>query len=102
MRARSVAAAYLVAVLGACGGSNSGSSLTITPDGSGGTLAITGPTDFKATLLNSDAAITWTVTGGGTVSTMTGDHTVFVPPTGTGSETLTATAGKLTASVTIQ
>ena len=101
MRARSVAAAYLVAVLGACGGSNNGPSLTITPDGSGGALAIAGPTDFKATLLNSDATITWTVTGGGSVSTMTGDHTVFVPPAGTGSETLTATAGKLTASVTI-
>ena len=102
MRARSVAAVvYVVAVLGACGGSDNGPSLTISPNGSGGPVAVTAPTDFKATLTNSDAAITWTVSGGGALSSMAGDHTVFVPPAGSASETLTATAGNLTASVTI-
>ncbi len=101
MRARSVAAAFVIAVLGACGGSNNGPSLTITPTGSGGPLEVTSPTDFKATLANSDAPIAWSITGGGSISEMAGDHTVFVPPTGTATETLTATAGGLTASVMI-
>ena len=102
MRARSVAAVvYVIAVLGACGGSDNGPSLTISPNGSGGPVAITAPTDFKATLTNSDAPIAWTISGGGSLSTMAGDHTVVVPPAGSASEVLTATAGDLTATVMI-
>jgi penicillin amidase len=102
MRARSVAAACLIVVFGSCGGSNNQSSLTITPIGSGGALAVYGPTDFKATLVNSDAPITWSITGGGSISTMTGDHTTFMPPAGSAAETLTATAGDLSATVMIE
>jgi penicillin amidase len=92
----------LIVVFGSCGGSNNNSSLTITPIGSGGALAVYGPTDFKANLVNSDAPITWSVTGGGSITTMAGDHTTFVPPAGSAAETLTATAGDLTATVMIE
>jgi penicillin amidase len=101
MRATSVGVVYLIVVLGACGGSNNGASLSISPEGSGAMLAVSAPTDFHATLVNSDLPITWTLTGSGSISTTTGEHTVFAPPPGTETETLTATAGSLTASVTI-
>jgi penicillin amidase len=96
-----VGIAFLIAALGACGGSDNGPTLTISPDGSGGTLSVTAATDFKATLANSDRPISWSITGSGSISTATGDHTVFVPPAGSATETLTATAGSLTASVMI-
>jgi penicillin amidase len=87
-------------VAAACGGSDPEPSLTITP-GTGGALEVTAPTEFTAQLVNIDEPVTWTVTGGGWLSSPTGTHTVFVPPPGVGSETLTATAGALTATVTI-
>ena len=100
MRA-TVASAALLAMLGACGGSDSSPSLTITPNGSGASLAVSSATNFLATLVNSDDPVTWTVTGGGALTSMTGLHTTFTPPTGSATETLTATAGPLSATVTI-
>ncbi len=100
MRARVVAAASVFASVIGCGSSNPGPSLTISPSNSDGTYQVMGPTDFAATLVNSDEAVTWTVTGGGTLSGETGLHTVFVPPTGSGVETLIATTPSgLTATV---
>ncbi|HUJ57006.1 MAG TPA: penicillin acylase family protein [Kofleriaceae bacterium] len=98
MRARVVIAGWACS-LAACH-SNPGPSLTIDP-GSDGMIAVSAPTDFTATLTDSDADVTWAVTGGGSLSTNDGLHVVFTPPPGTGSETLTATAGTLSASVTI-
>jgi penicillin amidase len=99
MRATTGAATYLLVIAAACGGSDPEPSLTITPDGS--PHAVTTPTEFTAKLVNSDEPITWTLSGGGSISSTTGSHTVFVPPSGTGSETLTATAGSLTSTITI-
>ncbi len=100
MRARVVAAASVFASVIGCGSSNPGPSLTISPSNSDGTYQVSGPTDFAATLVNSDEAVTWTVTGGGTLSAPSGLHVVFMPPTGTGAETLTATTPSgLTATV---
>ena len=102
MRARSVAALFVMAALGACGGTDNGPTLTISPNGSGGgALSVSSPTNFTATLSNSDAAITWSITGGGTISEMAGTHTTFNPPTGSAQETLIASADGLTASVSI-
>ena len=102
MRARVVTAACVIgwAVIG-CGPSNPGPSLTISPSGTAGMVSVSGPTDFTATLSNSDADITWTVSGGGTLSGVAGLHVLFVPPTGTAMETLTASAAGLTATVAI-
>ena len=102
MRARVVAAASVFAsVIAGCGSSNPGPSLTISPSNSDGTFQVSGPTDFTATLINSDAPVVWMVSGGGALSASSGTHVVFMPPTGTGSETLTATADGLTATVTL-
>ncbi len=102
MRTRLVVAACVFgAFIGCSSNPDTSPSLTISPSGSGSALAISGPTDFTATLVNSTDAVTWSVTGGGTLSGSDGFHVSFAPPLGTGSETLTATAGALTASVTI-
>jgi penicillin amidase len=90
-----------MAALGACGGTDNGATLTISPNGSGASLTVSSPTDFTATLSNSDAAITWSITGGGTLTEMSGMHTTFNPPTGSAQETLIASAAGLTASVSI-
>ena len=103
MRSLIVAAAWLFgASLGGCGSTSSGTTpaLTIIPSGTSGTVTIVAPTDFTAQLVGSSADVTWTVTGG-TLTTMTGLHVVYVPPPGTAMGTLTATAGSLTASVMV-
>jgi penicillin amidase len=51
-------------------------------------------------LVNSSADVSWTVTGG-MLSSTAGLHVVYTPPLGTGSGSVTATAGGMTASVQI-
>jgi penicillin amidase len=90
--------------LGALGGCGSGSaaqepSLTITP--SALSSPITDPTVFTAVLVNSTDDVTWTVTGDGTLSNTSGLHVTYAPKFGGGMATLTATTGKLTATVQI-
>jgi penicillin G amidase len=103
MRARVTAACAVGMFVVGCGPTNPGPSLVISPSGSDGTLAISGPTDFTATLVNTDADVTWVLESGspGTLSANTGMHTLLVPPTGTATETLSASADGLTATVTI-
>lgn len=102
MRSLFVAACLSVALLHGCGSTSGGTapSLTITPSGTAGTVSITGPTDFTAQLVGSSAEVTWAVTGG-TLTSMTGLHVVYMPPLGSAMATLTATAGNLTAMVTV-
>lgn len=103
MRSLIFAAAWLSgAWLCGCGSNSGGTtpSLTITPSGTSGTVAITGPTDFTAQLVGGSADVTWTATGG-TLTAMTGFHVVYAPPPGTSMGTLTATAGNLSAMVKI-
>jgi len=103
MRLSFIAAAWLLAVpLSACGGSSSSEgepALTITPSSSGA-AQISGPTTFTAVLVHSTDAITWTTTAGA-LSGTSGRSTTLTPPTGTATMTLTATAGRLTASVQV-
>jgi penicillin G amidase len=96
------AAWYSGALLCGCGSTSGGvtPSLTLTPSGTSGTLSITAPTDFTAQLVGSTADVAWTATGG-TLTAMAGLHVVYVPPPGTATGMLTATAGNLTASVMI-
>jgi penicillin amidase len=102
MRSRIVAAAFVLgASLGGCGQTNPGPGLTISPSGTAGTVQVTGPTEFTAELVNSTAAVTWAVDGGGTISSTTGLHVSYVPPLGTVTGTLTATAGGITATVKV-
>src|ERR1044071_6178659 len=103
MRSFFVAAAWLSGTwLCGCGSTSNGvtPSLTITPSGNAGTVAITSPTNFTAQLVGSTAEVAWTVSGG-TLSGTSGLHVVYIPPPGTAMGTLTATAGNLTASVMI-
>jgi penicillin amidase len=103
MRSLIVAAAWLSGtLLCGCGSTSSGvtPSLTITPSGNAGTVAISGPTDFTAQVVGSTADVAWTVTGG-TLTATSGLHVVYLPPLGTAAGMLTATAGNLTASVKI-
>jgi len=99
MRALVIAFAWVAATsLAGCGQTNSAATLTITPSG---TVTVTGPTEFTAELVNSTAAVTWSVAGGATLSSTSGLHVSYVPPPGTVTGTLTATAGDLTASVQV-
>ncbi len=101
MRSLIVAAGCLVGAFGfGCGGTDPGPTLSITPSGMAGSLAIAGPTEFSAVLVNSSADVSWTVTGG-TLSSTAGLHVVYTPPLGTGTGSVTATAGGMTASVQI-
>ncbi|HET7503698.1 MAG TPA: penicillin acylase family protein [Kofleriaceae bacterium] len=50
--------------------------------------------------MNSNAEVKWTVTGG-TLSATSGFHVTYTPPPGSGSGSVTATAGELTATVMI-
>lgn len=102
MHSRIFAAACLVGMaFGGCGTENPGPALSISPSGMAGTVQITGPTKFSAELVNTEADVTWTVAGGGTLSSTAGLHVIYTPPLGTVTGTLTATAGDLTASVQI-
>ncbi|TMQ14489.1 MAG: penicillin acylase family protein [Deltaproteobacteria bacterium] len=97
MRSMFVAVWMFAAV--ACGTSAGlAPSLTITP--SGLTAPITQPTVFTAVLVNSTDDVTWMATGG-TLSDTAGLHVTYTPPAGTAMGTLTATAGKLSATVQI-
>ncbi|MEO8840750.1 MAG: penicillin acylase family protein [Kofleriaceae bacterium] len=96
----------LVTAAGCAHPDNPGPELTITPSDPSGTVAITGPTNFSAVISNTTAeeTVTWTVSGGGTISSTTGLHTVFQPALGLmpAAATLTAaTADGLTATVSI-
>ncbi len=77
--------------------------LTLTPTTATTTVADATAIPFTAALTNSADAITWTLTGAGTLSTATGATTNYTAPTTgeAGTATLTATAGTLTASATI-
>lgn len=102
MRSLSLVAVAWVfeALLCGCGDTSaSGPSLTITPPAL--SSPITQPTVFTAVLVNSTDEVSWTVTGG-TLSNTSGLHVTYAPPMGAAMGTLTATAGKLTASVQIQ
>ena len=106
MHARIVAAAGIVAALGmisslGCSQDNPGPALTISPAGDSGTVTVSAPTEFTAQLTNSSDPVTWTLTGGGTLSSTAGYHVTYTPPIGTVSATLTAAAAGLTAQVQI-
>ena len=99
MRARIALACLVGVVLGACSSSSSPDpALRIVPSGM---VTVTGPTTFSAELVNLSGEVTWSVAGGGTVSSMTGLRVIYAPPPGTGTATLTATAGGITTTVTI-
>lgn len=100
MRSLIVATALLGALFCGCSTSNPAAELTITPSGTAGALQITGPTQFTATLVNSTADVTWTVTGG-ELSSESGLHVVYTPPPGSATTSLTAKAGNLMAVVQI-
>ena len=99
-----IAGVALLSLCFACGGGGSnGPSLTITP----ATLTVTSgstPAGFTATLTGSTAAIAWSLSGPGSISTTSGTSTSYTPPASLAASTtaiLTATAGTLTASATI-
>jgi penicillin amidase len=101
-RASFVAIATLVAGIAACsGGTETPSSLAITP-GNPGTLH--GPQLFTAVVANDDASVTWALTSGmGSLSSTSGRMTTYSPPGegASGNITITATTSDgLTASVT--
>jgi hypothetical protein len=76
-------------------------SLVLTP---GGTVTVTGPTSFQAVAMNTGAPVTWSVTGGGTLSGTTGEWVVYRPPpdsTQNLTVTLTAASGSASASATL-
>ncbi len=82
--------------------------LTVSPTlNAAGNVALSVPTTFTATLLNSTATINWTLapaTGRGSLSAASGTTVVYTPPTVTGSVggvTLTATAGALSKTIPI-
>src|SRR5512137_1814368 len=77
-------------------------SLTLSPSG---TVTVMGPTTFEATAVNTDAGITWTLTGAGSLSASTGQWVVYRPPATPAvgaTATLTATSGAYTASAQLQ
>lgn len=94
---------FRVAFLLALAGCSDQPAPTLSIDPSG-TVQISGPTAFNATIANTTAdnlEVMWTVTGDGKLSNTTGLQVTFSPPTGTSMATLTATSGDLTAEVTI-
>lgn len=102
MRSRIVTAACVLGMfVYGCGSTNPGPGLSISPSGTGGTVQVTGPTAFTAELVNSTAEVTWTVEGGGTISSTAGLHIIYVPPPGSMTATLTAAAAGMTAAVQI-
>ncbi|HEY5950533.1 MAG TPA: penicillin acylase family protein [Kofleriaceae bacterium] len=84
--------------IAACGADNPGPALSITPSG---TVEISGPTEFTAVLANTTADVTWSVEGGGTLSNTTGLHVTYVPPAGTSTAMLKASAADLSDEVHI-
>jgi hypothetical protein len=102
-RSRIAAAGAFLLVL-ACGSSNDGGpSLTISPPSQ--TVTASGAAvNFTATLNGSTNAISWSLTGPGSITPATGTSTAYTPPASVASATtatLTATAGSLTSSATI-
>lgn len=96
------AACVLSAFVGCAHPADPGPELSITPSGTAGTVVVAGPTSFDAILRNTNAEITWSVSGSGALSGTTGLHVVYQPPAGTATATLTAkTADGLTATVTV-
>src|SRR5262249_8494461 len=95
---------FRVAFLLALAGCSDQPTPTLSIDPSG-TVQITQPTAFNAVIAKpnnkDDVEITWSVTGTGKLSNTTGFQVTFSPPTGTSMATLTATAGDLSAEVTI-
>jgi hypothetical protein len=112
----SAAAATTATVKASGGGVTAEVTISIAPDGSGGTpsITITGPSTtqaggaavtYTATLTGGTGTITWSLTGGpGTLSTSSGATTSYTPPETVASATiatLTASAGGATSSFTI-
>jgi penicillin amidase len=99
MHPRTVAAACLLGALAfGCGDTDPDPALSITPSG---TVTVTGPTKFSAVLVNTNAEVTWTVTGDGTLSATSGLHVIYTPPLGTTTGSVTASAAGLSATVQI-
>ncbi len=98
-----VAAACLIGVLGIGCEDNPDPTLTISPSNPGGAVEITAPTQFTATIARStdEVTVVWSLEGGGTLSNTSGYHVTYSPPPGTGTATLIATAGDLTAQVVV-
>jgi len=100
MGARPAAWGCLMGVLfSACSSTSQSPSVTITP---GGTVQATGPVSFAATARDTDAGISWTLSGPGTLSATGGERVVYRPPAAPGasaSATLTARSGSASASV---
>ncbi len=101
-RARLIPASLFLAGLGALaacsGGTAQTPSIGITPT----PTTTTGPVLFSVVRVNTDAPVVWSLAGPGSLSGTDGSEVTYAPPQvgATGSATLTATAGALTASVT--
>jgi penicillin G amidase len=102
MRLLIVAAACLSAAsLSSCDSSDKiAPSITITPSGTGGSVAVSGPTDFAAAVVNTTGEVSWAVTAG-TVSPTTGLHVLYTPPPGNATATITASVDRVQAMVSL-
>src|SRR2546430_6627889 len=99
MRSILVAAALLVgASLAGCSSSDDAApSITLTPSG---TVQVSGPTEFTATLVNVSGDVAWTVDKGALSST-SGLHVTYTPPQGSSMATLNASIAGMQVSVQI-
>lgn len=106
MRVTIVAAAWLYwALLCGCSSDSGHPTLTIVPEGTAGTVAITGPTVFSVQLsngdpLSADDTVTWNATAGA-LSSQSGLHVTLTPPLGTSTATLSAVMGRLSATLQV-
>ena len=75
--------------------------IIIHPADRDGKVAVTGPTQFSAELIEATGTITWSLSGAGHLSAKEGAEVLFTPPTGTATQILTASGGGLSASVEI-
>ena len=106
MRVTIVAAAWLyLALLCGCSSTDSHPTLTIVPEGTAGTVAITGPTVFSVQMssgepLSAADTVTWNATAGA-LSSQSGLHVTLTPPLGTATATLTAVMGRLSATLEV-
>ena len=98
MRTRMLAAVSLI--LAACEGSGSPPTLSISPSGA---QTVSGPVTITASPASLANDVTWSLSGGGTLSGTKGLSVVYRPPVPANPSqpsTVTATAGSQTASVT--
>src|SRR5512147_786914 len=102
MRAWPVAWCLFSAALCGCSSSNtSAPAISLSPSG---TVQASGPVLITATVLNTSAPPSWTLSGAGTLSGTSGSSVVYGPPGvgAPGSATVTAAVGGASASVQIQ